>query len=266
MSLRDTADGLSSFADKVISERAKLEAAALPIYLTEWNTSPSQRDWLNDTCYKSCYIAKNILENYDRLESFGYWSLSDFMSEAPLPKEMFFGGLGLFTVNGIPKAAYYALWLLNKLGDELVSKGEGWFATRKGKDYRIIMYNYRHISHLYAQGERFDMTFTDRYTLFAPEQLMDFHITINNIQSGKYLVRETILNRNSGSAFDKWVQSGALEIDSKQEFETLLAHSTPTYGKYVTEAADNTLKIDALLDMLELRLMVIEKISKGKEL
>ncbi len=266
MILRDTPGGLSSFADKVISERAKLGAAALPIYLTEWNTSPSQRDWLNDTCYKSCYIVKNILENYDRLESFGYWSLSDFMGEAPLPGETFFGGLGIFTVNGIPKAAYYALWLLGKLGDEFISNDEGWFATKKEKEYRIIMYNYRHISHLYAQGERFDMTFSDRYTLFAPEQLMDFHITINNIQSGKYLVRETILNRNSGSAFDKWVQSGALEIDSEQEFETLSAHSVPACRKYVIEAAENTLKLDALLDMLEVRLMTIEKISERSAL
>lgn len=217
---------------------------------------------LNDTCYKSCYIAKNILENYDRLEGFGYWSLSDFMGEAPLPREMFFGGLGIFTVNGIPKAAYYALWLLSMLGDDFVSGGEGWFVTKKGKEYRIIMYNYRHISHLYAQGERFDMTFSDRYTLFAPEQLMDFHITINNVQSGKYLVRETVLNRNSGSAFDKWVQSGAIEIDSEQELSSLLAQSVPVCSKYVIETADNTLKPDALLDMLEVRLLTVENISE----
>lgn len=266
MILRDTVGGLSDFADKVISERAKLGETSLPIYLTEWNTSPSQRDWLNDTCYKSCYIAKNILENYDRLESFGYWSLSDFMGEAPLPREMFFGGLGIFTVNGIPKAAYYALWLLSMLGDDFVSGGEGWFVTKKGKEYRIIMYNYRHISHLYAQGERFDMTFSDRYTLFAPEQLMDFHITINNVQSGKYLVRETVLNRNSGSAFDKWVQSGAIEIDSEQELSSLLAQSVPVCSKYVIETADNTLKPDALLDMLEVRLLTVENISERNTL
>lgn len=110
------------------------------------------------------------------------------------------------------------------------------------------------------------MTFSDRYTLFSPEQLMDFHITINNVKSGKYLVRETVLNRNSGSAFDKWVQSGAIEIDSEQELSSLLAQSVPVCSKYVIETSDNTLKLDALLDMLEVRLLTVENISERNTL
>ena len=43
-----------------------------PVYLTEWNFSTSHRDWLNDTCFRACFFVRNILENYDELESFGY--------------------------------------------------------------------------------------------------------------------------------------------------------------------------------------------------
>ena len=84
----------------------------MPIYLSEWNNTPSQQDLLNDTCFKSCYIVKNILENYDRLDSFTYQALTDLMADDALPNKLFFGGLGLFTVNGIPKASYYAYTLL----------------------------------------------------------------------------------------------------------------------------------------------------------
>ena len=132
MTLRDTPDGFQGFVNQVLSEREKLGLRKTPIFLTEWNNTPSQEDLLNDTCFKSCYIVKNILENYDKLDSFGYWSLTDWMGEAPLPKELFFGGLGLFTVNGIPKASYYALWLLRQLGDRFIGSGDGWFATRQG--------------------------------------------------------------------------------------------------------------------------------------
>ena len=93
----------------------------------------------------------------------------------------------------------------------------------------IFIYNYRHFSRLYAQGERFDMTFTDRYTPFSPEQSLDVHISLTDMDDGDYIVRESIINRRSGSAFDRWVDFGALEPD-------------------------------AMLDMLEVRLLEITRI------
>ena len=257
MTLRDTPDGFRDFVDQVLSERQKLGLGKMPIFLTEWNNTPSQQDLLNDTCFKSCYIAKNILENYDRLDSFGYWSLTDWMGEAPLPQQMFFGGLGLFTVSGIPKASYYALELLRQLGDTFIGKGDGWFATRRGDQYIIMLYNYRHFSHLYALGERFDMTFTDRYTPFDPVQHLDVHLTLNNVKNGSYVVRETVVSRKSGSAFDQWVDMGALEPDTRQELTVLEAHSIPSCTKYIADAKNHSLELDAMLDMLEVRLLVI---------
>ena len=70
---------------------------------------------MNDTCFKSCYIVKCILENYDKLDSFAYWSLTDRMGEAAQPKEMYFGGLGLFTANGVPKASYMVFTLFSRI-------------------------------------------------------------------------------------------------------------------------------------------------------
>ena len=256
MTLGEDPDGLKNFVTQVGSET---DALHLPVYLTEWNTSPSQQDLLNDTCFKSCYLVKNILENYDKLESFGYWSLTDLMGEAALPEQLFFGGLGLFTANGIPKAAYYALTLLRQLGDMRIGSGEGWFATRRGGSYRILLYNYRHFSHLYAQGERFDMTFLDRYTVFSPEQSLDVHFTLTDVENGEYVVRETILNRHNGSAFDQWLTMGCLELDRPQEYENLMARSLPAFNKYRVTSRRHTLELDAMLEMLEVRLLVIEQ-------
>lgn len=263
MVLRRDGDGMRQFLDQVLVERRSLGLERLPIYLTEWNHTPSQQDLLNDTCYRSCYLAKSILENYDRIDSFGVWSVTDLMAESALPEQLFFGGLGLFTANGVPKAAYHALALLSRLGDELLDRGEGWFATRQGGEYRIMLYNYRHFSRLYANGERFDMTFTDRYTPFSPEQALDVHLRLNSVAEGAYTVRETILNRRWGSAFDKWVEMGAEEPDSPEELETLAALSTPMRSKYRLRAEKKTLAIDALLDPLELRLITLSPAEEG---
>ena len=261
MTLRDSPDGFDRFVTQVLSERKGLSAEDRPIYLSEWNNTPSQQDLLNDTCFKSCYIVKGILEHYDQLDSFGYWSLTDWMGEAPQPKELFFGGLGLFTANGIPKASYYAFTLLRQLGDTLLGRGDGWFITRQGDSYQILLYNYRHFSHLYALGERFDMTFTDRYTPFSPEQMLDVHLSVRDVEDGEYMVTETILNRSSGSAFDQWVAMGAVELTQKVELDTLAARSTPAINKYVVTSDNGTLRLDAMLDMLEVRLIRIMKAS-----
>ena len=259
MTLRESPDGFSRFVSRVLAERRSISAEDRPVYLTEWNNTPSQQDLLNDTCFKSCYIVKGILENYDRLDSFGYWSLTDLMGEAPQPKELFFGGLGLFTANGIPKAGYYAFTLLRQLGDDLLGRGDGWFITKQDESIRIILYNYRHFSHLYAQGERFDMTFTDRYTPFSPEQMLDVHLSIRDIENGEYMVTETILNRNSGSAFDQWVAMGGVELTKAEELKNLAARSMPAISKYTASAENGMLQLDAMLDMLEVRLITVNR-------
>lgn len=258
MVLRSDGDGLKLFVDEALSERKAKGLPQLPIYLTEWNHTPSQQDLLNDTCFRACYLVKNILQNYDRIASFGVWSVTDLMAEAALPQELFFGGLGLFTQNGIPKAGYYALRLLSQLGDRLIGKGDGWFATKTGNEYRIILYNYRHFSHLYAIGERFDMTYTDRYTPFSPEQALDVHIVLDEVLNGSYTVHETVVNRKNGSAFDRWLEMGAMEPESRQELDTLSALSVPLQSKYHTKAEKHSLSIDAMLDLLEVRFITVK--------
>ncbi len=264
MVLRETSDGFGRFVGQVLNERKRVGAASLPVYLTEWNNTPSQQDLLNDTCFKSCYIAKCILENYDKLNSFGYWSLSDWMGEAPQPRELYFGGLGLFTVNNIPKASYYVFELLRHLGDTLLDSGEGWFVTRQEKEYRIIVYNYRHFSRLYAMGEFFDMTFTDRYTPFSPEQMLDIHLSIQDVPDGSYMITETVVNRNSGSSFDQWIAMGAVELTGAHELNTLSSRSVPAINKYIVQADDHALHLDAMLDMLEVRLITVSPIPDSR--
>ena len=261
MTLGVTPDGFQKFVTHVLGDRRKLHLEQLPIYLTEWNNTPSQQDLLNDTCFKSCYIVKGILENYDKLDSFAYWSLTDWMGEGSQPEQMFFGGLGMFTSDGIPKASYYAFTLLRQLGDTLLGKGEGWFATKQGGSYRILLYNYRHFSHLYALGERFDMTFTDRYTPFSPEQMLDVSLTLEGLPDGEYLISEKIVSRRSGSAFDQWVAMGAMELTTLEEQENLTCRSVPAINRYKASVQNGKLPIEALLDMLEVRLVTVELLS-----
>ncbi len=234
----------------------------LPAYITEWASTSSHRDWLNDTCYRSSYIIKNILENYDEADSFGNWCLSDTMEELPLSNEEFHGDLGLFTCNGIKKPAYYAFLFLNKLMDTLVEKGNGYIVTTNQRgDYAIIFYNYSHVSPLYAQGVLFNVTFLDRYNAFINPAPLEFDFVLSHIENGSYVLTEQIVNREYGSAFDEWVRMGGLPLRTEEEINILKGRSMPKLNKTGIEVTSNSINYYADLKPHEIRLILIHKQS-----
>lgn len=258
MTLNPQDDGLKKAITymKKISRACELEK--LPIYVCEWNNTPSQQDYLNDTCYKSCYITKNILENYDRINGLAYWSLSDLMAEHIQPDSMFFGGLGLFTSNGIPKASYNAYKLINKLGRHFIASGNNWFATKGDNDIRILAYNYKHYTDLYAVGERFDMTATDRYTMFEASTNMHMVIDLQNLPQKEYQITEFILNRNSGSSFDTWISAGCMNSENIEELEYYKGNSLPKIRRYKLQPNSSILSLNITMQVLESRLIVVK--------
>lgn len=262
MILNESPNGVHDFIQQLKKDLRAWKYTNTPVYICEWNNTPSQQDLLNDTCYKSCYITKTILDNYDMSESLSYWSLTDLMSESPLSGDMLFGGLGLFTINGLPKANYYAFHLLSKLGDQFIGKGECWFATKTNSDIRIIAYHYRHYSKLYTMGERFEMTDTNRYAMFEPNQQLHLTLTLNNVPECQYIVQETILNRSSGSLFDEWQAMGGLPITSSEELELLEAKSMPNITKHLVNTVDSSLTLNLNLELLEVRLIILTPVTK----
>ena len=84
------------------------------------------------------------------------------LGEAPLSSDTFYGGAGLCTFNGIKKPSYYAFDLLSRLGNQLIAHGESYVVTKHKNDIQILFYNYCHYSVLYAKGENFDKSFSNR--------------------------------------------------------------------------------------------------------
>ncbi|MDS0527037.1 helix-turn-helix domain-containing protein [Clostridium sp. SHJSY1] len=232
------------------------------IFLASWNSSISHNELLNDTVYKAAYTAKNILENYDELESFGYWQISDFTDEVKVKNKLYHGGQGLFTYNGIKKSHYYVFKMFNKLGDKLIEKKDGYFITTDGSSFQIILYNYQHYSKLYASGELFDMTFENRYAPFSNPHTMKVILPLTNITEGSYQLTETIVNERHGSSFDKWIELGGVDLETNEDIEYLKCASIPRIQKKTLFTEDNSLKIIAELKPHEVRLIEVKPINK----
>ncbi|MDE6846557.1 MAG: helix-turn-helix domain-containing protein [Lachnospiraceae bacterium] len=210
----------------------------IPLILEEWSNNVWQRDLCNDTCYKSAYLFKNILENNHNLDGMAYFTLNDRIDEVPPALDTFHGGFGLFTKNDIPKSACRAMELLGHMGDRLLQKGEGYYISRKEDEIQIFLYNYSHYDLLYRYRHVVNMSRTNRYDVFISREPRAFYIRFENMESGTYEVRSYGITREGGSSYDIWVKMGAPEPLTSEEITMLRNLSMPLYRREFLEVKE----------------------------
>ena len=220
---------------------------AMPLVLEEWNSSIWQRDLCNDTCYKSAYLFKNILENNRNLNAMGYFALNDRLDEAPPSAETFHGGFGLFTQDDIPKSACLAMELLSHMGDRLLGQGDGYLVSRKGSEIQIFLYHYSHYDLLYRYRHVANMTKTSRDNVFVSRQNRAFYIRLKNLPEGTYQVSRYGITPHGGSAYDAWVRMDAPSPMNQEEREMLRRLAIPQYHSQRMHTEDGALPIKASL-------------------
>lgn len=128
-------------------KETRRRAGDLPLYYTEWNTSPSCLDPYHDDPYAAAFILKTIADNDGLADAYAFWTFSDIFEEAPFPSWPFHGGFGLLTLHGIEKPSYHAFRFLHELGDErLHIEGAGKtaeaLAATRGPATHVLFWNY----------------------------------------------------------------------------------------------------------------------------
>lgn len=196
------------------------------LILDEFTSTIWQRDIYSDTCYKAAFLAKQLLENANRCSMMGYWLLTDYMGEIPPENRPFHGGFGLVTHNGIRKAGYWVLQLLNRLDGEIIAQDKGCFAVQNESGVQIVLYNYSAYNRMYrnhiepAQSD-------DYYAVFTKTRSDEYEIVLRDLLNGSYRIRSWSVSREHGSAFDCWLRMGAPDHMTAEETDCLNALSRP---------------------------------------
>ncbi len=106
--------------------KAVEEAGSLPLYYSEWNSSPSPRDRWHDTSYCAAFIVKTVMNNMGLIDMYSFWTFTDIFEECAQSSEPFHGGFGLLNIHNIPKPSYRAFQQLAKLsGEHLAVEAQG---------------------------------------------------------------------------------------------------------------------------------------------
>ncbi|MCH5138109.1 helix-turn-helix domain-containing protein [Clostridiaceae bacterium UIB06] len=172
-----------------------------------------------DTGYMLPFIIHNVLSDSKPLSFLRAFDVLD--KQINLTNEVFFGYPGLINDKCIKKPSYYGYYLLNKLGNTLVAKENGYIVTKTSDEFQILLYNFHEgIDQLIPYEEFFKL----RGLKNATSKKLSLNIT--NIQSDIRITSYEI-NEKQGSSFNYWLEMGKPVRLNKEEKEILHKASFP---------------------------------------
>lgn len=233
----------------------------LPLYISEWNLTISDRNYMNDTSFKGAYIVKNLLDIYGMADEVGYFTGSDRISEYYDSTDLLHGGTGLLTKDGILKPAGFAFQFLNSLYPYLLGKGENYLVTA-GEDgsCAIICHNQKRLNYNYYFTKEDEIEKEHIWKYFEEKSPVDLEVKLNDLENGMYRVKYYRINEKNGSILDIW---------KDLEWEKELSHEDISYLKHIcepylsikkTEVKNSELTVDIRLAANEIAYVRIEKI------
>lgn len=187
------------------------------LFFTNWNMSISCRNLLNDSVYKGCFLLENVMTAMENVDVMAYWTVSDLYSEYVDTDSILFGGLGLVTVDGFHKPAYYALQFLNKLRSQLLDYGDNYIIScNQYGVYTIVYHNICELSYYAYLKNEAEFTFEDLSMVCEKTLPMHLKVRLRNVRNGVYNIRHQKVTKDHGSILDVWNSFGGFtELDAE---------------------------------------------------
>lgn len=200
----------------------------IPLYVVEWNSSISNRNFLNDSCFRASYITKKIIEILSMADMVCLWMGSDWVSNYFDTKRIANGGSGLITKDTIRKPVYFALQFLNQLGEELLLQNKELIVTKEiGKDvYHIIGFHYQRYEDTYVVANDPIDSPEKVEKIFLTNQECNIDLVLKNVSDGNYTITSNRICREKGSILDEW---------KKFQYEETLTNEDIKYLREITQ-------------------------------
>jgi xylan 1,4-beta-xylosidase len=93
------------------------DRAGVPIWWTEWGVTPTHFNEVSDAVFAGVFLLRGMASAMGRVEALSYWVVSDHFEELGRPPALLHGGFGLRTVGELRKPRWWALALLERLGE-----------------------------------------------------------------------------------------------------------------------------------------------------
>lgn len=199
---------LTEQIEKVKQRMKKCGVTDVGLCVSEWNSSLSNRNYLNDSCFRAAYFMKLISVMWDKVDLTCFWMGSDWISNYYDSSKIIQGGVGLLTKDGIRKPAFYAISFLNQLGNQFIERGENYILTSNGKNsYYIACFNFKWYScNYYVKGED-ELNIKSLNTIFEDTDSIRLTFRLKDVEENKkYTIKKRLLNEEYGSILQEWIR------------------------------------------------------------
>lgn len=249
---------LKNQLDMAASVIADSKLSDVEIHVTEWNSTISNRNLVNDSCYKGAYVMKSIIDSIDMTDVLGYWIASDIFSEYFDSSPILFGGCGLLSKDGIKKPSYYAYYFLKSMGKYLISADDNSIVTTNGHNsYYIACHNYRHLNYKYYLKSENEFELESLHQLYEDKDILRINYQLRNVKNGRYKIKTYAINEDNGSVQEEWCRMGLNNQLSKQEVDYLKRICTPYIQIREYEVKNQVLNFDVKMKAQEIQYLYI---------
>lgn len=247
---------LTALARKILKEE-QMETCEL--YITEWNNSLSNRNYLNDSAFRAAYIVKIISEIGNNVDLICPWMASDWISSYYDTRCIANGGSGLLTKDTICKPAFYAFAFMNKLGETLIEKGKNYIVTSKGgHSYYILCFNYKHYSSNYFLKTENMESPKVLYDIFQDTLPVSLDITLSHLPDNTmYIIKRRTLNQQEGCILNEWEKFQYASELSNSDVKYLRKSCHPGMSMEKKATKNGNLNIQLTLQSHEISLLHI---------
>lgn len=188
--------------------RASMQDAGIQdkkLYVTEWNLTISDRNYINDTCFKGAYVVKNLLGMYGMVDYAGYFTGTDRISEYFDSNLILHGGTGLVTKHGIMKPAGFAFEFFNRLYPYLMGINNSCIITTNGHGtYGILCHNMRRLNYNYYFTKENEIEKEHLWKYYEDMKTTEFELVLNDMETGVYQMKICRVNERNGSILYIW--------------------------------------------------------------
>jgi len=261
---RSTDDDL--FRHLLKMEKKLLEKSGLgniPIYVSEWNYTPSVRNYINDTCYKGAYILKNIIDIHSEVKSMCFGAGSDRQYSSYDTTDFLFGGTGLISKEGALKPAAFALSFANSMYNRCVGTDDHYLITTDGyNNYAIICHNQQKLNDNYFLTPETQVQKDAIWKYFDRMYRLKLQIHLKDMKDGLYRVKIYRVNNQNGSVLDVWNSMDCENDLSLNDVAYIKQMSQPVKVIRKTETVMGSLLIQEELAANEIALIKIYYISQ----
>lgn len=249
---------LKNQLDMAAAVIADSKLKSVEIHVTEWSSTISNRNVLNDSCYKGAYIMKSIIDSIDMTDILGYWVGSDIFSEYFDSSPILFGGCGLLSKDGIKKPSYYAYYFLNFMGKYLINADGNSIVTTNGhNNYYIACHNYRHLNYKYYLKSENEVELENLNQLYEDNGMLQLNYQFTNVMNGRYKIKTYAINEDNGSVQEEWRRMGLNNQLTKQEVDYLKRICTPFIQIREYEVKNQVLNFEVKIKAQEIQYLHI---------